>query len=312
MPRRHENASYVLFPKGDCGHRGHKRGIYASAQAHDNVPASVLSHVGACAEHKCLQDLLCLFHRFRHGMADFRFRRLFRNRPQVYCPDIEVSGPFCLPPPWVMEARHFYGINVEVHDDKVLFKGPAARDYAAPFVNDHAPAVKDQLVLAADSVVVCDYDLVIPGPGDEHLLPYPGLADVIGRGVYVYDDLGSGKALRPCRPFRVPDVLAYLDSYGNPAQYEVQGSGAGLEIPLLVKDPVVGQVHLVIYAGDFAVVDYGGRGVYVSLPVNEACYRRYAPYLFREGRERLQVVVDETRLQEQVFRRVAGKGKFGE
>src|SRR4030067_2158588 len=121
-----------------------------------------------------------------------------------------------------MQSRHVYGVDCHARDYKVLLKGLAPGKDFSLFVDDKTPAVKDELVLAAYGVVVGDNDLVVPGPCDEHLFAERCLSHVIGRGVYVDDDLGSGQRLEPCRPFRGPDVLAYLGAYGYAVQDDAQ------------------------------------------------------------------------------------------
>ena len=74
---------------------------------------------------------------------------------------------------------------------------------------DHAVAIEDQLVLAADRVHPCDERAVISGPAGDHRLARAALAFVVGRAVDVDHQLDAVVSLPRHRAGRIPAVLTH-------------------------------------------------------------------------------------------------------
>src|SRR5581483_11809571 len=87
---------------------------------------------------------------------------------------------------------------------------------------------------------------------------------------------------------------------------------ARLEVAVLVEHAVVGQVVLVVYVHQPAVVDDGGGVVRIVVIVDESDDGGDAP----GGRDQLvkrgAVVLDKGAAQDEIFRRVAGDGQLRE
>ena len=71
-----------------------------------------------------------------------------------------------------------YIFQVQVCNNQVFLKGLAFCDPLALLIHNDAPAVKNQIILAAHKVVKHEDDQVVLGPGGDHLLPhasFPGM-----------------------------------------------------------------------------------------------------------------------------------------
>ena len=137
-------------------------------------------------------------------------------------------------------------------------------------VEDQAGPVEDQLVLAPNGVYVSDIDPVVLGACGHHPLPESSLARMEGRSVDVDDDLGAGVPLDHHRPHGTPDVLANVHSHANPVDVVYGACGAFLEVAVLVKHPVGGQVNLVVDAHKLPAVAHSRRVVDVRVHVGVA------------------------------------------
>ena len=111
-----------------------------------------------------------------------------------------------------------------------------------------------------------------------------------------------------------PGVLADRDADPDAADAEeVAGVGALGEVAMLVEHLVVGQLALAVDADDPAVGAHGQRvEELVAGPVDEADEGGAPTGGGGDPVERLEVVGDEARLQQQVLRRVAGDRQLGE
>ena len=112
---------------------------------------------------------------------------------------------------------------------------------------------------------------------------------------------------------RVPDVLADAQADEVTAYLENRGARALAEVAILVEDTVVRQVALVIAVQNLAARGDGAGVVEVSVEVDETDRRRH-PFRHpaRELLQSVQVVPDEARPEEQVLRRVTGRGQLRE
>src|SRR3972149_4476345 len=85
-----------------------------------------------------------------------------------------------------------------------------------------------------------------------------------------------------------------------------------LEIAVLVKDSVVGQVVLVVDPYQLAIMDNGSGVVEVLFGIHKPHHASYTLGVGHNLLEVAQVVLDEVGLEEEVFRRVTGEGQLGE
>ncbi len=185
------------------------------------------------------------------------------------------------------------------------------RQHLAVRAENHAIAIEDELVLAADQVRVSDECPVIGSAARNHLFTRPALAGVIRRTVDVDQQLGALVGLPSHRAGWVPAVLADRHTDFDAGHLEYGTSMPDCEIALLVEHPVVGQEHLVVDGLDLTVMHEGGGVVEVAILVDETDDRRDP--LGRAGHDLqvLQVVAHEPRLEHEVFRRVAGDRQLG-
>ena len=146
----------------------------------------------------------------------------------------------------------------------------------------------------------------------EHLLSEGPFSSVKGRAVDIYDQLRACRPLHDCRTRRIPDVFTDIDANRCPIDLVHRALAAGSEIAVLVEDSVVWEVHLAVDADNLAVIDDCCRIVNVGVGVNEPDDGGN-PLTFRRDPEQLITVLsDELRLEQQVLRRIAGQGEFGE
>ena len=96
------------------------------------------------------------------------------------------------------------------------------------------------------------------------------------------------------------------------AELDDPGARARAEVALLVEDAVVGQVDLVVDAGDAAVREHGCGVVDVGGAVGEADDGDDPVRLLGEAVDRVARVAQEVFLVEEVLRRVSGDGELAE
>ena len=215
-----------------------------------------------------------------------------------------------------MEPVAQHEIDVEVGEEKGFVEALGPGEQLARGVEDHAAAIEDQLVLAADEIDVADEDALVGGAGGEELVAVLRLAGVERRAVDIHDHLGAGLGLQDGGADGAPDVLADVHADPRaafPPADNVDGRLiAGTEVTLLVEDAVVGQVHLAVDADHRAVVGDGGRVVDVLVGVDEADDRGDSARRLDDTVEGGEVGSEELLLEEQVFRGIAGRGELGE
>ncbi len=222
---------------------------------------------------------------------------------------VEVLHVALLAATRVMQAGAEDLIHVQVHHQQILLEGFRAREQTALAVEDHAAAVEDQLILPADEIHVGDDAAGVGGARGKHTLARGLLAHVEGGGAEVEQHLGAGICLDRRRAAGIPDILADVDADDHAVDHEDRRALAGLEVAVLVEDAIGRQEALAVDALELAVTQHGRGIVEVGRAVDEADDEGEAGPLGRgvgELAHDAQVVADETRLEQQVFGRVAG------
>ena len=205
------------------------------------------------------------------------------------------------------------GGEVQIGDEHLLDKRPAAVEHLPARPEDHRVPIEDEFILAADHVQVSHEAPVVRGARGQHFLPEPPLAHRVGRGVDVHDEVRAAQQrLHVSRPLRIPDVLADANAEGDAIQREDRVALAGLEVAVLIEDAVVGEEHLVVHAGQRAVVEHGGRVEDVVFHIHEADDGGESGGGRGDALQSTLVLLEETRLQEQVLGRIAGDSQFRE
>ena len=220
-------------------------------------------------------------------------------------------------------------IHVQVGHDEVLLEGFSPHDHLAGLVHDQAVPVEDQLILASDHVRIGDDHAVIPGPGGQHLLTKPALAHVEGGGVDVHDQFSASGRLSAGRSLRQPDVFTNVHPHRRTVQDHKRDAPARVKIAALIEHAIVRQIPLTIGGHQPAIGD-DGRRIVQLVPAGWHDHRMVRPQLGDpalshipdHGRHALTmadhllkppgVVLEEARLQEQILRRIACDGEFGE
>jgi hypothetical protein len=101
-----------------------------------------------------------------------------------------------------------------------------------------------------------------------------------------------------------PPVKAW--PVGGPSGYQISSHTLTPTTPFaLVEDAIGGEQILVVHRGHPAGVHQRGRIVEVIGPIGEPAHRHRLLRLRRDSLERLQILGDELRLQQQVFRWIA-------
>ncbi|MBA7693976.1 hypothetical protein ES703_102576 [subsurface metagenome] len=92
---------------------------------------------------------------------------------------------------------------------------------------------------------------------------------MIWRSAYIHDGLGPRVGLGSSWSSLVPDVLTDIDADTN-TTYDINRTlPASLEVAVLIKDTVVGQVYLVIDTNKFAIMNHRGGIINVTFGINE-------------------------------------------
>ena len=143
--------------------------------------------------------------------------------------------------------------RVDVDDEQRLLETRRAGKHLTLVVEHDGVSVEDELVLAADEVAEREEGGVVPRARDEHLLAILGLADVVGRGGDVHEQLGAGqREVGRGRP-RLPDVLADGGADQRLPEPEQHELAPGREVAILVEDAVVREVALPVDRAHLAV-----------------------------------------------------------
>src|SRR3989344_5002400 len=243
------------------------------------MPEAVLFHIVPCAEDKGIIDL---FQRLRGVNLSLWHSLLLQCMAAVkhylcYFGTFLFQGKPLLSPPRVMEAGAKDTVHIHISHNQILFKSPAPRYNIHLLVYNHALAVKYKLILTATHVYISNNHTIIRRPRADHFFPEPRLSHMVWRGIYIYYNLSACNGLHPCRPFRIPYIFAYAYTELNIFQYYIKGHCTCLEIPVLIKNTVVRQKHLVVNSRYLAFMDNCGRIIYILFAVNKADDSSYTP-----------------------------------
>ena len=250
----HDHAAHPLRPERVGGDQGHERGVDSPGDRHQHALEAVLLDVVAEAE---LQRLVHL----GFGLERLREARL---EPPLRARDLEPreEGGMC-------PRRQRAGISVvgrkpgrvvgqlQIADDEVLGELDAPPEGLAALGDDHAVAVEDELVLAADQVAEGERGTRLHGPLLDHPLALDAPAAVVRRGRGVDDDAGAGERLDRGRWPRIPDVLADRQPDPHPRDLDQRRSVPGLEVAALVEDAVVREQRLAVGGANLAGREHG-------------------------------------------------------
>ena len=227
--RRHQHSEDVIAAERFRRNDGGQRRVDAAGEPEQHVAEAALARIVGGAEHECAEDLFCAGDVRRH---------------------------------------HVGGRRVEIDDDDRLAESRRPRHDAAIRIEDHAAAVEDQVVVAADLVHVGDVHPMAAGEHAEHLLAHRLLAGRERRRRQVDEDAGAealdgvdriGQVARPLPEVAVvPDVLTNADRGAHPRHLERLEAGARLEVAILVEDVVGRQQALDEDAIDDAVPEQRG------------------------------------------------------
>ena len=181
-------------------------------------------------------------------------------------------------------------------------------------VESEGAAVEDQLVLAAALVDIDERQARLDHAGERHLLADLGLALPIGRAVGRDENFGTGLG-QAFADLLVPDVLADRQTEPHAAEADGAGQRADVEDAQLVEDAVIGELDLVAQRLDLAAVDERDGVVALVLARPRRADDDARAAIGGLGGQRLDrpaAGVLEGRLENEVFRRIAGDEQLGE
>ncbi len=177
----------------------------------------------------------------------------------------------------------------------------------------HALAVKYELVLTAYGIGVGDDDVILFRPLGKHFQAFFPLAFMVGRRVDIHDHFGACQCLDARGPFFIPDVLADVHAHADAFDGKDGIASSRAEVPVFIEHPIVRQEYLAIGVDMLSVGQYcGGIEEAVVVAVNESDDRDDPPCRLLDIFERLDIVLHEPGLQDQVLGRIAGHGKLGQ
>ena len=309
VARRHEHPVHPLGAERVDSDGGHQRRVDPTREADHHLAEAVLGHVVAGAEHQGLVDL-ALGTQQRRGVRHQRRldRRVRRGRARRGPSGRDLhhrEGP---------GGRQRSGRYLDVDHEAGLDVLRGSRQHRSVGRHHQRGPVEDELVLPAHEVDVRQRAPRLGRALGQGALAQLHLPGVVRGGVQVDHQLRATPAGGGHRAVGNPGVLADGDAHPHAADVvQVGGAPALAEVAALVEHLVVGQLALVVRAGD--PTPGADRGPVAQLtvdPVDEADHGRRAPGGSRHPLERLEVVVHEAGLQQQVLGRVAGDRQLGE
>ena len=218
---------------------------------------------------------------------------------------------FLLPSARVVKPLPENRFDIKIDNNQIFFKLLTPGDPLTVLIEHKAVAIEYQFVLSADKIVVSNDDSVIRRARREHPFSPQTLSGVIRRRGDIDDDFGSSRQrLLEDRAIRVPDVFADTDADSCPAHLQDGPPAARLKIPEFIEYSVIRKINLVICRDEIAILGDCRRVKNVIPPVDESDDRGNVPGPAHDFIQCCKVGIDELRLQQQVFRWIAGKGEF--
>ena len=199
-------------------------------------------------------------------------------------------------------------IRMQVADDQGFLESRCFGDKAALLGNDQALPVENQFILTAHQVDVGQDHLVILGAHRQHPGTVAGAVHGIGRGRDIDDNLGIAvERLVAYRPAGIPNILANAYPDVDIVKAVDRQAAALLEIAVLIKHAVVGEVLLVIHIGQFLLMQQCRSIENVIPAVDEAGQNGDVLTVGQQFMEIIEILIDELRAQQQVLCRIAGQ-----
>ncbi len=191
-------------------------------------------------------------------------------------------------------------------------KGGQLHREAAVGIEREGRALEHQFVLPADHVEVDQRQAALDHAIDRDVLADRQLVALVRRGVGDEQDLAAGLE-NAFDWVGSPDVLADRHPDAHALKDDRAGRGAGHEHPLFVEDAVIRQVDLEPHRLDPATGQERHRIVQPAVLDPWQANQRGRPSVRRLPRQLLQsraARLLEGRLQDEVFRRIAGEEEF--
>ena len=201
----------------------------------------------------------------------------------------------------------------QVHDQEVFFECFRPGDELPPLIQDHRAAVEDQFILSSHQVDIGHEGRIVPSPRRKHPLAKIPLPRMKRGRRDIHDERGASlETLGSSRIPRVPDIFTDVHPDHRPLRFENHKLLPPLEIPILIKDPVVGEVNFVIDSGQFAILENGGGIVDIVLHIGKPDDGGDIPGGLGHLLQSLQVILDKGAIQQEVFGRITRQGQLRE
>jgi hypothetical protein len=183
------------------------------------------------------------------------------------------------------------------------------RQFAGVVINQ-GTTIEHQLILTTHQVDVHYPHGVVPGLAFQQCLAAGLLANIVRRGIEVDQQSRTGSGCLLCRAV-APDILADRQPHRHTSQFQNTGFVACGEIPLLIKDLIIGWELLAVGGNRFASIN--DQGCIVKQPAatgrrTDHAGRRQACLV--QGVQSLTDPQVQTGTKQQVLRGVAGEAEF--
>ena len=294
-------------------------GIDAAGETDERLAEASLGHVVAGGEDECVPDFFGGIHE-RRAWGEGRVTRYERPFAPIsasegdgFDPVVAVARTEFDPPPGVVQAALGNVIDIDVADDELLGELRSAAKGLPGRVEYERAAIENEFVLAADHIQVGHSNEVIGCARGQHARAVVDAVLVVGRGVDVHDELGTGERYRIERFAGVPDVLTDSHPENEGAGIEDERALASGEVALFIKNAVVGQALLMVDIHQVAIGEDGGGVPGVAfVPINKSDYGDESGCIGCEGDGCVAGDLAELPAEEQVLGRVSCYGKFRE
>ena len=113
------------------------------------------------------------------------------------------------------------GFQIKVGEDQVFLELFPPGDQPALLIEDHAPPIEDQFILAADEVAESDDGQIVGGPGRDHSFTKGRFPGMVGGGRDIDDQFRPAvKGLGANRVSRIPQIFTDAQSDRNGLEEE--------------------------------------------------------------------------------------------